>query len=882
MPRVIGYTPPWLSKPSPGASIFSDPYAPSPPSPFKRQPPSSVDSGDYHGPKQLIAHRGTEIFTAVGNQLRWADLAKVKDHWEEQLQARTNKSNDDSVQVQYRTLTTPVYYQIRELVISPSGHFLAICTEHTVHVAFLPDHARLADQPESPLKLSTRQLGPTTHVIPESPLVSVVWHPLAASSPSTDCLVTVTAESAVRVWELDKSNKWSFERPALAIDLRKLVDGVSCDQDFQPLGFGKRRGFSVDDFDMEAAASCFGGQGFDDEDAWASMTLWTAMKNGDIYAMCPLLPSKWRPTSTTIPSLTTSAVSHMAIIDGEKVEADERRAAAQQYEWVQEIDNEEPLDEGQGIRLRPNNPGPIPRLQGPFTIFPEDEDADPDVTDLIVFPARLDESILYSGEDDYGYEGEEEGSPRVPFTTLIIACSDGAIDVALDLDGVTGQWLPRLGRSTFSLPSPETRRLDLVTTLTLDANTSNATFLSFTADPIDRYGTFITAGTQIFSLSLYDWIVRTAAEISADQEVDTGLKTRLEAISTQIADLHDVLTTDSPDSLSSPVALSDLDLGYLLLSLTTSQAVAVSFDQYAGHARQVGASDLATSQLGLLEAAETDESKTLPLPSRQIYSPAQIFYSNAQTPLLQLKSSIAQQQRRIITDQPMRLSPAMLDVMTAAHRTVSRQTSELETAAAELFRRCERLQEELADQVKQMAELADRLNTLRSSDVGEGEGRPGEQVQKTADERLEAARARQVDLTKRFETLRRKVGRIGTARKELSAKELAWKEEIEALSHHAGVDQLSKSLLSVSQKVASTPPGANKKDDMSRPTASPSVAHQLQRSDSTASNRSGLFVSSRYQREKVAEAMAMVEREGAVIEATMGRLEGLQLAVTTI
>ncbi|RMD41246.1 hypothetical protein DV735_g3919, partial [Chaetothyriales sp. CBS 134920] len=903
MPRVIGYTPPWLSKPSPGASIFSDPYAPSPPSPLKRQPPSSAEGGDYHGPKQLIAHRGTEIFTAVGNQLRWADLAKVKDHWEEQLQARTRRSEDeDSTKVQYRTLTTPVYYQIRELVISPSGHFLAICTEHTVHIAFLPDHARLADQPESPLKLSTRQLGPTTHVIPESPLASVVWHPLAASSPSTDCLVTVTAESAVRVWELDKSNKWSFERPALAIDLRKLADGVSCDQDFQPLGFGKRRGFSVDDFDMEAAASCFGGQGFDDEDAWASMTLWTAMKNGDIYALCPLLPSKWRPTSTTIPSLTTSAVSQMAIIDGEDPEADERRAAAQQYEWVQEIDNEEPLDEGQGTRLRPHNPGPIPRLQGPFSILPEDEEADPDVTDLIVFPARLDESIMYSGEDDYGYEGEDEDSPRVPFTTLIIACSDGAIDVALDLEGVTGQWLPRLGRSTFSLATPETRRLDLVTTLTLDVNTSNATFLSFTADPIDRYGTFITAGTQIFSLSLYDWIVRTAAELSADQEVDPGLRTRLEAISTQIGDLHDVLTTDSSDALSSPIAVSDLDLGYFLLSLNTSRALAVSFDQYAGQTRQVATSDLATSQLGLLEAAEIDESKALPLPSRQIYSPAQIFYSNAEAPLLQLKSSLAPQQRRILSDQPMRLSPAMLDVMTATHRTVSRQTSELESAAAELFRRCERLQEELADQVKQMAELADRLNTLRSPDLAEGEGRPGEQVQKTADERLDAAKAKQVELTKRFEALRRKVGRIGTARKELSAKELAWKEEIEALSRIAGVsggdeeeekqedeekdeslagrlttvEQLSKSLLSASQKVASAPPGGSK-EEFSRSTNS--AYGSPQRADPTGS---GLLVSSRYQREKVAEAMAMVEREGAVIEATMGRLEGLQLAVTTI
>ena len=179
-------------------------------------------------------------------------------------------------------------------------------------------------------------MGPTVHVIPESSLAAVLWHPLAYATTSTDCLVTITAEAAVRLWEFDKLSSWSVDRPKLAIDLRKLADGVSCDQDFEPSGFGKTRGFSVDDFDMEVSSACFGGRGADDEDAWASMTLWVGMRNGDIYALCPLLPSKWKPTSTTIPSLTTTAISRMASINDEDTDPDERRAADQQYEWVQE------------------------------------------------------------------------------------------------------------------------------------------------------------------------------------------------------------------------------------------------------------------------------------------------------------------------------------------------------------------------------------------------------------------------------------------------------------------------------------------------------------------------------------------------------------------
>jgi hypothetical protein len=84
MSKVIGHTPPWLSRPSPGAKIFSDPAPESPASPSKRSsylgtPPSA----DYQGPRRLVASRGTELFTVVGNKIRWADLAAVRDEWEE-------------------------------------------------------------------------------------------------------------------------------------------------------------------------------------------------------------------------------------------------------------------------------------------------------------------------------------------------------------------------------------------------------------------------------------------------------------------------------------------------------------------------------------------------------------------------------------------------------------------------------------------------------------------------------------------------------------------------------------------------------------------------------------------------------------------------------
>ena len=85
MPKVIGYTPPWLSKPSPGARIFSDPAPESPISSSKRTSYLGRNADAKSGieaPRRLVAVRGSELFVVVGNKIRWTDLARVQDEWE--------------------------------------------------------------------------------------------------------------------------------------------------------------------------------------------------------------------------------------------------------------------------------------------------------------------------------------------------------------------------------------------------------------------------------------------------------------------------------------------------------------------------------------------------------------------------------------------------------------------------------------------------------------------------------------------------------------------------------------------------------------------------------------------------------------------------------
>jgi nucleoporin NUP82 len=104
MPKVVGHTPPWLCRPSPAASFFTrDP---------SKKPESRIQNGngDYIGPQRTLAHRDTEVFAVVDNQIRWADLATLKAEWSPKPKSSPKKNKaptkkgteDDAKSGQYR------------------------------------------------------------------------------------------------------------------------------------------------------------------------------------------------------------------------------------------------------------------------------------------------------------------------------------------------------------------------------------------------------------------------------------------------------------------------------------------------------------------------------------------------------------------------------------------------------------------------------------------------------------------------------------------------------------------------------------------------------------------------------------------------------------
>lgn len=117
MPKVISHTPPWLCRPSPAASFFTG----------KTSAGAAAHSqnGDekkesYEGPQRTLARRGTEVFAVVDNQIRWSNLATLKDEWQTRLKSKGKPSTKESVEARehYRVRITTAHFHYRDITDS--------------------------------------------------------------------------------------------------------------------------------------------------------------------------------------------------------------------------------------------------------------------------------------------------------------------------------------------------------------------------------------------------------------------------------------------------------------------------------------------------------------------------------------------------------------------------------------------------------------------------------------------------------------------------------------------------------------------------------------------------------------------------------------------
>ena len=673
-------------------------------------------------------------------------------------------------------MTTRVAGEIQQLIISPRHDYLAILTKHTVHIGVIPESSRLTEKIEKELKFRTFQLGPTTHVTTQSPIAAAVWHPLGVAGL---CLVTVSTDANVRVWELSITDRLSFDRPTLSINLQKLADGVSQDQDFSASNAGLNRSvaFSPDSFEMEVASACFASK---DSGGWSPMTLWVAMKEGDVYALCPLLPEKWSPPIELIPSLSTSVIANIAAIeDDHGVSHQKKQLAQQQLAWMSDIDAQDPtLVDGQDgekdeVFLRPSKPGRIPKLQGPFEfdLAPpesEQEELDTMLTDIHVIGSKIDIDQELFGEDDYG-----EDNQGLSVGIICLTSRNGRLSILLDVAGVEAQWLPRT--------KPRVRYNDededyptLLTFQVLDTlraeETSSSNWPVFSQGLDSNYSFYITNTNNVVFISLTSWVFRLETELSGGA---AGSKFRIDLLTKNESsireEVHRQKLVDYTNPLSAAVPIRDSDLGHFMLTCTAHGPITVVFEP-----PYEDSDDFPSRSFTRSPTYDDAENPLILYEPRPIYQPSYALSTPSSFP--SFHASVKQKHSSLSA--PVRLNPTTLTILTDAHKILSEETHRLGEAAAELFRRIEVLQAELKSKVEKANEVAQRVDEITGEDTEEDGPLKGANERIT--ERLQAAKSRQEELAQRVDRLRRKVGR--GSQRELSDREKAWFEEVSTLA----------------------------------------------------------------------------------------------------
>lgn len=768
-----------------------------------------------------------------------------------------------------QTLKTPVADDIRQLIISPNSQHLAILTAHTVHICVLPDSSHLTSEETGPMRPKIFTLGPTTHVTSRPPVVSALWHPLGVNG---SCIVTVTTDAIVRLWELSASDRWSYDSPTTSIDLKKLVDGMTLDQDFTANSAATNKAFSPDSFEMEVAAASFATRG---SGGWDPMTLWIAMREGDLYALCPLLPQRWAPPPTLIPSLSVSIVATVASIeDDPDVDENEKLLAQQQLQWMGELDSQEPqvLDGLPGeplveVYTRPSRPGAVPRLQGPFNLISDPDsgdDLDTMITDILVIGKRTETADLMMGEEEELdlSEGDQEGSS---LSVVCLLSTSGQVRIYLDLDGVEAQWLPPKNKSRPGrvpvLPEPSLLAFQAIDTMS-PVEVSEESWPLFSAGVTSRYNLFVTHHAAITFVSLTSWIFRLEGELLGDHEAGTDFRVELLVNSQSGRDrIYAQPTADVAVPLAACVAIRDPDLGYFLLSATPYEPVALTFET----------PDLDAEPLRQESSPLDREASMAPLEfcePRPVFNPPHAFDQGSALPTLleRLRTS----RHKTVVSQEVKLSPLTLQIFTDAHKVLSDETFRLGMAAAELFRRCELLQGELRQQIVKANEVKGKVDTIS------GASRPDREADNaTYDRRISEAKERQTRLAQRMDGLRKLVGRATT--RDLSTKERAFVEEVRMLD--ASLDGPTGDEENGDRQQAKQP-WKRLEEVTSLQTELLDEAGTLSKpGDVEAAKPDEIKIPQDVRRSKLQQVQGLLSRETALVEALTSRLERLQADV---
>ncbi|KAF3924910.1 hypothetical protein ABW21_db0207297 [Orbilia brochopaga] len=533
-PAVLQVVPEWLREGSPAYALLSD-------SPQKlgfdgRKVPRKL----FPGQKRTAITRDTELFIAHGRDIRCVDLKDLK----------VASEKGEELPSPYQLLDVPgLDFDVAQMVKSADGEAVILVGEYDVGVALLPATGVVAPGGRTRVAMKYSKLGPAPPPTEErSRIVRAIFHPLGARP----AVVVLTEDAMLRIHEVEFNQDGPSGEATETYDLKRM------------LGIERGGSFLIDD--VEPTSMCFGGVG----SIWSMFTLYILTKSGEIYSICPFLPSKWMLDGDFLEELKYELQVNQEIRDSAdtSIPALEKHNARQICFWIHEVTrmiriqglankNNEFEEETPGYILpKPTLPDfDAPLLQGPYLFQPAPQET--------------------LGDGEFASDIARIGASQ--YAVIVVAWSTGKVDLMLEFESIGPRWhCSSLKYKKFNerTPYPVISGYETIE-IPLPSATEAASFVhpSFVVDINFPHTLLLSHRAGVAILSVEDWMVRLSKVMDREDDehvIEETLK-RLDRTSV----VHAVGPQKSGSNGISPVLGSsliyDAYLGYLLLAATTSK-----------------------------------------------------------------------------------------------------------------------------------------------------------------------------------------------------------------------------------------------------------------------------------------------------------------------
>ncbi|CCJ29972.1 unnamed protein product [Pneumocystis jirovecii] len=385
---------------------------------FQNHPIFSLSEREQEGirniknKKLLIAIRQTEVFVAVDKTIRYTDLKECKlDEFQ-----KNYKMNYKEFKL------SKINFCIERLIINTCGSILVVIGAYDLAVIFLPTYLNSLEGNN----LRINEVGRKYYG--ETEIVSVLFHP---ASKNSNTILVLSSDAVIRyyiylfkyfliirVFELSLS----FEESEQAIDLISRTGRTR-----------KKGSFVVNEDIFQVSDFCFDSKA----NEWSLFTLHVLLQNGDIYSICPLIPSNCMVQRAYLDRLacyiSTKTQQLNKIKNDPTLISHEEENMRLQTRWISDILGQISLinDYGLGSPLsqsldahdlvtfsRPNISRFPVLVQGPFLFQPAP----------LEFSSKhvMASNIIALGTNTIGI--------------LAISYTDGKIDICIEVDRIEPKW----------------------------------------------------------------------------------------------------------------------------------------------------------------------------------------------------------------------------------------------------------------------------------------------------------------------------------------------------------------------------------------------------------------------------------------------------------